>query len=122
MNSDSASGTGAPGSDDEHLLEPVEPFTDPHGFGAGRTQDAPLMEQNRATTKERIDGILAQTGADLGDHPVEDIAVALRERFGDAQIEVADEELERMARTLVRSEQGVPEGTFEAYREQDESE
>jgi len=63
----------------------------------GRTQDEPVLQQNQATDQERIDGIVAQTRADLGDESDERYAEVLRQRLEDSGIPMSDEDRQRLA-------------------------
>jgi len=51
---------------------------------------------NEADNASRIDGIVAQTKADLGSGHVSDLREALRQRFEDASIAVSDEQLDQL--------------------------
>jgi hypothetical protein len=61
------------------------------------TQDEPLLEQNDATTQEKVDGIIAQTRADLGDESAERFAEVLHQRFDDAGMQLTDEQIRGLA-------------------------
>jgi hypothetical protein len=60
-------------------------------------QDEPVLEQNAATTQEQIDGIIAQTRADLGGESNDRYAEVLNQRLTDAGIQITDEDLQKLA-------------------------
>lgn len=66
----------------------------------GRTQDGPVLAQNQATELERLDGIVVQTRADLAGADVATVERSLRRRLSDAGIELAEGEIEALARDL----------------------
>ncbi|KQZ07579.1 hypothetical protein ASD23_17270 [Agromyces sp. Root1464] len=69
-------------------------------------QDAPIMDQNDASTRAKWEGIIAQTRADLGRHSIDDIRQALAQRLSDAQLTVPAGELDRVAAELAASVDG----------------
>lgn len=60
-------------------------------------QNEPVLEQNLASNQERIDGIVAQTRSDLGGESDDRYAEVLRQRLRDADIEMTDEDRQRLA-------------------------
>ena len=64
----------------------------------GGSQDAPLLAQNQTSTSEQVDGIVAQTRADLGDESSARFAEVLRQRFSDAGMTLTDEQIADLAR------------------------
>lgn len=95
---------------------PIQP--DEHIDTGLHRQDATVLDQHPTNTKERIDGIIEQTRNDMLGRDRDEVIELLRERFRDAGIEVRDDELESMAVGISRDRAQLPEGTFEAYREQ----
>jgi len=62
------------------------------------TMDEPIeVGSNEAANVERVDGIVAQTRADVAAGHVTNVAEALRQRFDDAGIAVSADQLERLA-------------------------
>lgn len=56
--------------------------------------DEPMQDgSNESANVDRVEGIVAQTRADVAAGHVADIAQALRQRFDDAGIAVSDEQL-----------------------------
>ncbi|RLK52790.1 hypothetical protein [Microbacterium telephonicum] len=60
------------------------------------TQDEPAQEQNVATDAERLDGILAQTRADVGGEDTSVVATALRRRLDDVGLDIDAAEIDRL--------------------------
>ncbi|HRN29407.1 MAG TPA: hypothetical protein PK781_07055 [Terrimesophilobacter sp.] len=81
-------------------------------------QDSTVLDQHSTTTRERIEGIREQTRLDLLGHDRDEIRDLLADRFRDAGIELRGDELDAMADAIFRDRSQLPEGTFEAYREQ----
>ncbi|MGH3704731.1 MAG: hypothetical protein ACRDT9_08910 [Agromyces sp.] len=63
-------------------------------------QDEPIMDGNDASPSAKWEGIVAQTRADLGRHPVDDIRRALSQRISDSQLAVPAGEVDRVAQEL----------------------
>lgn len=61
------------------------------------TQNEPLLEQNDASTQEQLDGIAAQTRADLGDESQDRYQEVLRQRLADSGIQISDDEVSALA-------------------------
>lgn len=61
-------------------------------------QNEPVLEQNAASTDEKLQGIAAQTRVDLGDESHDRYAEVIRQRLSDAQIELSDDEVTTLAR------------------------
>jgi len=60
--------------------------------------DEPIeVGSNEAANVERVEGIVAQTRADVAAGHVTNVAEALRQRFDDAGIAVSPEQLEQLA-------------------------
>jgi hypothetical protein len=76
---------------------PATPAEGPPEAKTG-TADGPLLAQNQASTTDQIDGILAQTHADLGSESENRYAEVLRQRFEDASIDLTDEQILDLAR------------------------
>lgn len=66
--------------------------------GAQGVQTEPLMEQNVTTPTAQLDGIAAQTRADLGGESDERYQDVLRQRLVDAGISLTDDEVRSLAR------------------------
>lgn len=60
-------------------------------------QEEPLLDQNAASDADKVQGIVAQTRADVPSESAERIAEVLAQRFSDAGMTVADEEITRLA-------------------------
>ncbi|MEV8370071.1 hypothetical protein [Microbacterium sp. NPDC064584] len=61
-------------------------------------QNEPVLEQNDASTEDKLQGIAAQTRVDLGDESHDRYAEVIRQRLSDAQIELSDDEVTTWAR------------------------
>ncbi|WP_314505229.1 hypothetical protein [uncultured Microbacterium sp.] len=61
-------------------------------------QDEPVLEQNDASTSDKLDGIAAQTRVDLGEESHERYEEVLRQRLSDAGISQTDDEVTALAR------------------------
>lgn len=85
-------------------------------------QDSTVLDEHSTSTRERIEGIREQTRQDMVGRDRDGIVDVLRERFDDAGIELSDTELESMAESIAQDRTELPEGTFEAYREQEDPE
>lgn len=64
--------------------------------GPEATQDEPVLEQNQASTQEKLDGIAAQTRADLGGESDDRYEEVLRQRLDDAGIDLTDDEVRKL--------------------------
>ena len=62
-----------------------------------RTQDEPLLAQNVATDDEKIDGIIAQTAADVPGAPLARVADVIDQRLHDSAIPRSREQIEEYA-------------------------
>jgi hypothetical protein len=51
-------------------------------------QTQPLLEQNDATLRDKVAGIVEQTRADAGDKPQEEFSALLRQRLTEAGIDL----------------------------------
>lgn len=71
----------------------------PHGTSAHSAgeQDEPLLDQNAASDADKVQGIVAQTRADVPNESAERIAEVLTQRFSDAGMTITDEEIARLA-------------------------
>ncbi|MET0781648.1 MAG: hypothetical protein ABWZ16_09025 [Microbacterium sp.] len=67
-----------------------------HG-GAEAVQDEPVLEQNPASTQDKLDGIAAQTRADLGGESDDRYEEVLRQRLADADIQLTDDDVRNLA-------------------------
>lgn len=99
---------------------PVRP--DEHIDTGLAQQDATALDQHETSTRERIEGIREQTRQDMTGRDRDEIIEVLTERFDDAGIELSETELESMAESMTQDRSELPEGTFEAYREQEDPE
>lgn len=54
------------------------------------TQDEPVMDQHEATDDDKVDGIVAQVRADVGDKGERRIAEVLRQRLDQAGVAYDD--------------------------------
>lgn len=61
-------------------------------------QDEPVLAQNNASTRDKLDGIAAQTRVDLGDESQERYEEVLRQRLHDSEIQLTDDEVRDLAR------------------------
>ncbi|AMB58751.1 hypothetical protein [Microterricola viridarii] len=57
------------------------------------TQDEPVMEQDAVTDREKLDGIAAQTVADLGTHDLRHVHAVVFERSTESGLHVSPGEL-----------------------------
>lgn len=71
----------------------------PHGSTADSAgeQNEPLLDQNVASNADKVDGIVAQTRADVPHESPDRVAEILRQRFSDAGMSVSDEEIAQLA-------------------------
>lgn len=83
-----------------------------------RRQDATALDEHPTSTLERIVGIREQTRAGMLGGDRDEIVDLLVQRFGDAGIELGDDEILAMAESIADDRSQLPEGTYEAYREQ----
>lgn len=88
---------------------PATPAEGPPEANTG-TQDGPLLAQNQASTTDQIEGILAQTHADLGSESESRYAEVLRQRFDDASIELTDDKIRDLARRAGATADDGPSG------------
>lgn len=70
-------------------------------------QDEPVLEQNNATTQEKLDGIAAQTRVDLGDESHDRYEEVLRQRLNDSDIQLTDEDVAKLANRSAGGGSGV---------------
>lgn len=68
--------------------------------GADATQSGPAMSQNNAGADEKLDGIIAQTRADLPDESAARIAEVLLQRAAQVGVTLSDDEAARIAASL----------------------
>lgn len=61
-------------------------------------QNEPVLEQNDASTEDKLRGIAAQTRVDLGDETHDRYEEVIRQRLSDAQIDISDDEVTTLAR------------------------
>lgn len=73
---------------------------DPAPAPSTATQNAPAMDQHPTTDQERIDGILAQTRADLAGADEAEIARVLRQRFEQSGLDVDEARLAELTREV----------------------
>jgi 3-oxoacyl-ACP reductase-like protein len=66
--------------------------------GVESVQDEPVLEQNNASTQDKLDGIAAQTRVDLGDESQDRYEEVLRQRLVDSGIQITDDEVSALAR------------------------
>ncbi|KAA9133834.1 hypothetical protein [Microbacterium caowuchunii] len=82
-----------PDPDPEAREAPVRP---------GETQDAPAMDMDQPSIREKIDGIVAQTRVDVGGQSHERIVDVLRQRLVDAGISADDRLIEDLGRQVTQ--------------------
>lgn len=71
------------------------------GDNAG-VQDAPAMDvDDHVPDEAKIEGILAQTRADVAGEDVDRVAEVLRQRFSDAGMTVSDDDVRELAARVV---------------------
>ncbi|MEV7693689.1 hypothetical protein AB0N73_10215 [Microbacterium sp. NPDC089189] len=75
---------------------------DPDVVSPQGTQDAPVMDVHTATDEEKIDGIVDQTRVDVGDKPHARVVDVLNQRFADAGLEVAPDDVAALADRVLR--------------------
>lgn len=109
-------------SDEDFGADTVPMIREEHIDTGLAQQDATVLNHHDTTTRERINGIVEQTRQDMLGRDRDEIREVLVDRFRDAGIELRDTELDAMARAIVRDRSQLPEGTFEAYREQEDPE
>ncbi|MGZ8804525.1 MAG: hypothetical protein ACXWZG_04395, partial [Microbacterium sp.] len=66
--------------------------------GPEAVQDEPVLEQNAASTQDKLDGLAAQTRVDLGDESQARYEEVLRQRLTDSEIQLTDDEVSDLAR------------------------
>ena len=72
-----------------------------------RTQDAPVEDQHPQPLDDTVAGILVQEEADLAGHDQAEVLDALRQRFADAGIAIAEDELIEQATRIAGAEGGT---------------
>jgi len=72
----------------------------PGALGTEQEQRLPAMAQNNASETEKVSGIVAQTRQDVGTEPLERIADVLRQRLGDAGVDLPDSDVQELARQV----------------------
>src|SRR6478609_6929134 len=72
----------------------------PGALGTEQEQRLPAMAQNNASDIDKVAGIVAQTRQDIGTHPLEEIAHALRQRLTQSGIELPENDIEELARQV----------------------
>ncbi|MBT9607546.1 hypothetical protein [Microbacterium sp.] len=60
-------------------------------------QSEPAMDTHPTDDAARIDGVVVQTRADVGDAPEERIADVLRQRFADIGLDLGDDRIRALA-------------------------
>ena len=78
-------------------------------LGTEQEQRLPAMSQNNASDLEKVTGIVAQTRADVGTESIEHIAEVLRERLGQAGVELPDSDVQELARQVSLGESDRPD-------------
>jgi hypothetical protein len=71
-----------------------------------RTQDAPVEDQHPQPLEDKVAGILVQQEADLAGHDQAEVLEALRQRFADAGIAIAEDELIEQSTRIAASDGG----------------
>lgn len=69
-----------------------------------RDTTAPVQDQHPQPIDKKIAGILIQEEADLAGHDEAEVLEALRERFSDAGIAIAEDDLLESAARIARSD------------------
>ncbi len=59
-------------------------------------QAQPLLEQNDATLRDKVAGIVEQTRADVGDKPREEFIVVLHQRLAEAGIDMPTDDVGKL--------------------------
>lgn len=95
--SDAQAGAGQHDSVGGALHEPDDKSTQVDENGQA-VQTEPVLEQNIATTDEKLQGIAAQTRVDLGDESHGRYEEVIRQRLSDADIDLTDDEVTSLAR------------------------
>lgn len=66
------------------------------------TQDEPVMEQDAVSDRAKLDGIIAQTIADLGSQDGRHVRAVVRERSAESGVSVSPGEVEDAVAAAVR--------------------
>ena len=94
-------GTDHHGQDEgRDTLSAGEAQRTPGALGTEEEQRLPAMSQNDATDLEKVDGIAAQTRADVGTESLERIEEVLRQRLDQSGIDLSDDEVQELARQV----------------------
>lgn len=109
-------------SDEDFGNDTLPMRADEHVDTGLHRQDSSVLDPNTTTTRERMDGIIEQTRDDMLGRDIGEIRQLLRERFRDTGIEIGDDELDNIADSIAHDRSQTPEGTLEAYREQEDPE
>jgi len=72
----------------------------PGALGTEQEQRLPAMAQNNASDVDKVAGIVAQTRQDVGTEPLERIAEVLRQRLTQSGIDLPDHDVEELARQV----------------------
>ncbi|HWI31389.1 MAG TPA: hypothetical protein VNT50_07845 [Microbacterium sp.] len=65
------------------------------------TQDGPIQDMNAPTLDEKLEGIIAQTRADVAAQDDQDVALLVRRRLEDAGIPATDDDISRIVARVV---------------------
>ncbi|MEI3847839.1 MULTISPECIES: hypothetical protein [unclassified Microbacterium] len=80
----------------------------PGALGAEQEQRLPAMAQNNASDVEKVSGIVAQTRSDVGAEPLERIAEVLRQRLTQSGIDLPEHDVEELARQVSTGDADTP--------------
>lgn len=76
-------------------------------------QDEPIMEQNVASDRAKLEGIVLQTISDLGrQHPIADIEAVVRSRSAESGLEYSGADISTAVREAI--ERGSTENRFDS--------
>lgn len=64
---------------------------------AGGIQDAPAEDTHETTDEDRLQGIIVQTQADMGDASADRLAEVLRQRVQEVGLDVGDDRIRALA-------------------------
>lgn len=78
------------------------------GLGSEQEQRLPAMSQNNASDVDKVAGIVAQTRSDVGTEPLERIAEVLRQRLSQSGVDLPDHDIEELARQVYTGDADSP--------------
>jgi hypothetical protein len=80
----------------------------PGALGSEQEQRLPAMSQNNASDVDKVAGIVAQTRSDVGAEPLERIAEVLRQRLTQSGIDLPEHDVEELARQVSTGDADSP--------------